>query len=103
VVDFGEVVWSQPDSLHVLDPAGADDPAWRDEAGTLTQAGLLALEGPEGRVLTTARPCSREGIAVLVGALRSGHGTVWVRSDATTPPARDRLEALARTERALLA
>lgn len=100
VVDFGEVVWAQPDALHVMDPAVADDPAWHDEAGTLTQADLLALDGPSGRALTTARPGSRAGLGVLLAALRSGHGAVWVRTDAAAPPVPDRLEELARVERA---
>lgn len=100
VVDFGEVVWSQPDVLHVLDPATAEDPAWRDETGRLTQADLVALDGPPTRSLTTERPASRVGLGVLVAALRSGHGAVWVRTDPAAPPTRDRLEQLAGTERA---
>ena len=102
VVDFGEVVWSQPDALHVLDPATADDRAWHDEAGTLTQAELLALDVSASRALTTETPTSRRGLATLAASVRSGRGAVWVRIDAAAPPAPGRLKELARTERAHL-
>lgn len=82
VTDFGEVVWSQPDSLLVLDPATAEDVAWTDAQGDLDQGELLALAGPTGRVLTTARPCSRAVLPRLLVPLLHGAGTVWVTGDA---------------------
>ena len=96
VTDFGEVVWSQPDSLHVLDPASAEDVAWTDEHGVLDQAELLALTGPTGRVVTTVPPASRAGLPWLVVPLLRGVGTVWVAGD----PADEWLTRTAAAERA---
>ncbi len=102
VIDFGEVVWSQPDSLVVLDPPTSADIAWRDATGSLDQAQVLDLDGPGERALTTEPVTSRVGLATLVGPLRSGAGTVWVAGIAPGEPGRHRLEELARTERARL-
>ena len=63
---------------------------------------LVALEGPSARALSTGSPTTRRGLGALLAAVRSGHGAVWVRADPAAPPTRDRLEQLARTERAAL-
>ncbi len=102
VIDFGDVVWSQPDALLVLDPPQGSDAAWQDASGTLTQADLTGLAGATSRVLSTAPATSRTGVAVLLGALSSGHGVVWVTDSVSVPPGRERLEALAGAERAHL-
>jgi hypothetical protein len=84
VLDYGVVVWGQPDSFLPLDPPTGDDLAWRDGARPLTQAELLAAAGaaptsaPGTRLLTDADPCSRPGLEHLVGPLLGGGGTVWV-------------------------
>ncbi len=96
VTDFGEVVWSQPDSLHVLDPATARDVAWADAQGRLDQSELLALEGPSGRVLTTVAPAGRAGLPLVVVPLLGGSGAVWATGD--PPP--DWLARTAAAERA---
>ena len=98
VTDFGEVVWSQPDSLHVLDPATPQDLAWDDAQGQLDQSELLALEGPSGRVLTTVVPAARAGLPRVVVPLLAGSGTVWV----TGAPPPDWLARTAAAERAAL-
>ena len=97
VVDFGEVVWGQPDAFTAWDPPQADDPAWTDAEGTLTQAEVLGLRlqdapGPL-RVATAEPPVSRPGVARLVHVLASGGGGVWVSDPAA-------LEHVAVTERA---
>lgn len=97
VVDFGEVVWSQPDSLLVIDPVAPTDVAWTDGKGALDHDALLALPGsPAQRLVTAVAPASREGLPRLVGPLLSGVGTVWV----VGAPHETRLAELARTERA---
>ena len=82
VVDFGEVVWGQPDAFTAWDEPEADDPAWEDADGTLSQSEVLALRVPGGgtplRVATGGAPVSREGLARLVHPLSSGGGAVWV-------------------------
>jgi uncharacterized protein (TIGR03089 family) len=83
VVDFGAVVWGQPDAFVAVDPPAPDDVAW---ATDLTQAALLRhlpaeLSAPGVRLLTDVNPCSRAGLATLVGPLAAGGGTVWVRAD----------------------
>ncbi len=100
VVDLGEVVWGQPDAFAAWDPPEADDPAWADGDGTLSQAEVLALRasGAAGssRVATASQPVSRTGAALLVRALGSGGGTVWVSDPAA-------LDGVAETERAAVA
>lgn len=99
VIDFGEVVWSQPDRLLVLDPATADDVAWSDGHGDLDQASLLSTPGlPGGRLTTTVPATGREGLGRFVGPLLAGRGTVWVAGS----PSGERLAELARAERAEL-
>ena len=91
VLDYGVVVWGQPDSFLPLDPPSADDPAWRDGATVATQAELVAearatpWSAPATRLLTDADPRSRPGVSALLGPLVSGGGTVWV---ANADPAR---------------
>lgn len=99
VVDFGEVVWSQPDAFTAWDPPAPEDAAWEDADGVLTQADVVALrvgeEHAPSRVATTAVPTSRAGLARLVHPLASGGGSVWVTDPAT-------LDEVAATERAVV-
>jgi uncharacterized protein (TIGR03089 family) len=84
VVDYGAVDLAQPDVFMPLDPPSADDEAWRDRAGSRTQAGLLAaveaapLLDEGGRLLTDLNPCSAEGLATLLSPLLRAGGAVWV-------------------------
>ena len=81
VLDYGAVVWGQPDAFRADDPPSAADPSW-DAAGTvLTQRDAVAGSGvaPGTRLRTAANPCSRDGLATLLGPLGAGGGTVWVR------------------------
>jgi uncharacterized protein (TIGR03089 family) len=97
VTDFGEVVWSQPDTLLVHDPASSHDLAWTDGIGDLDQSALLSLpDARAARVITEVPACSRRGLAEFTGPLLSGHGTVWVAG----APSPEQLARLARTERA---
>jgi len=101
VVDFGAVVWGQPDAFLPLDPPSAADLVWSDRSGGLTQAELLdqARHGPyaggDVRLVTDVNPCSRAGLDPLVGPLAAGGGSVWVRH-----PAEQSWEQRARTEHA---
>jgi len=99
VLDYGLVVWGQPDAFAAYDPVLADDPAWADAAGQLTQAELTALDlgvaGPAVRLLTDRTPVSRDGLAAFLEPLRRGGGTVWLAS-----PDPDRWDARAATEHA---
>jgi uncharacterized protein (TIGR03089 family) len=99
VVDFGEVVWSQPDSLLALDPPRPEDVAWRDQDGELDQDTLLSLsETCPSRLVTSVEPASRRGLLRFVGPLLAGTGTVWVAGS----PTATRLDEIARAERAQL-
>lgn len=102
VTDFGEVVWSQPDSLLVLDPPAPGDLGWQDDEGDLDQAALVSLvppaAAPATRLLTGTPPASRAGLPALIGPLLSGRGTVWVAGTASP----ERLAQLAATEHAEL-
>jgi uncharacterized protein (TIGR03089 family) len=96
VVDYGAVVWGQPDAFVAVDPPAPDDVAWRG-AGTLTQADVAA-GGPDpasGRLLTGLSPATDAGLPCLLGPLASGHGTVWVAN-----PDPDGWDHRAATERA---
>lgn len=101
VVDYGDVVWEQPDSFVALDPPGPSDPAWRDSERELTQASLVgeAAGGPVAalgsRLLTEVNPCTRAGLVTFTAPLARGGGTVWVRNGAP-----DGWEQRASTERA---
>ena len=82
VLDYGLVVWGQPDAFAAYDPVMTDDPAWDDAATRLTQGDVtgLVLKEPEPvtRLLTDRAPVSRDGLAAFVEPLRNGGGTVWV-------------------------
>jgi uncharacterized protein (TIGR03089 family) len=84
VLDYGLVVWGQPDAFAAYDPVLADDLAWSDASGELTQAEVTALRlgahQPVVRLLTARAPASREGLAAFLEPLRHGGGTVWVAS-----------------------
>jgi uncharacterized protein (TIGR03089 family) len=96
VLDFGEVVWSQPDTLMVLDPATPGDVAWVDTEGRLDPAALLRPVTAPARRVTTTVPTSRTGLAAFVAPLLAGRGTVWVSG----APSTQRLAEIARAERA---
>lgn len=84
VVDYGAVVLAQPDVFMPLDPPTPGDEAWRDEAGSRSQAELLAetqaapLLEEGGRLLTDVNPCSPEGLATVISPLLRSGGAVWV-------------------------
>lgn len=86
VVDYGAVVLGQPDAFMPLEPASADDEAWREADSTLAQADLLAeaaaapLIEQGGRLLTDLNPCTAEGRATLLSPLLLGGSAVWVRN-----------------------
>ncbi len=96
VIDFGEVVWSQPDTLLVIDPPVPADLAWRDAAGALSHSELLGLPGPDERIVTEAVPSTGPGLSRLVAPLLHGVGTVWVTGD----PSPEWLARTAAAERA---
>jgi uncharacterized protein (TIGR03089 family) len=80
VVDYGAVVWGQPDSFVALDPPGPEDVAWRG-ASTLTQADVAGGGRPPAvgdRLLTDLSPATEAGLPCLLGPLATGNGTVWV-------------------------
>jgi uncharacterized protein (TIGR03089 family) len=84
VLDYGVVVWGQPDSFLPLLPPSGEDPAWRGATGVATQSELLEAaaaapaSAPGTRLVTDANPCSREGLEPLLAPLLAGGGTVWV-------------------------
>jgi uncharacterized protein (TIGR03089 family) len=100
VVDFGVVVWSQPDGFTAYDPPGPADVAWRHRSSTSSQAELLTAAGQSRlsdfgtRLLTDLNPCSADGLTAFLGPLVGGGGTVWV-----VHPDRDGWEHRAETER----
>jgi uncharacterized protein (TIGR03089 family) len=97
VTDFGEVVWSQPDSLLVVDPVVPTDVAWTDEECTVDHDALLtASDRPAPRSVTEVAPATRRGLPRFVGPLLSGAGTVWVSGGSSET----RLAEIARNERA---
>ena len=82
VVDYGAVVWGQPDSFLPLDPPAPDDVAWRGDQ-LLTQADVAVGAGAESwepgtRLLTDLSPVSDAGLAGFIGPLVAQGGTVWV-------------------------
>ena len=83
-VDYGVVVWSQPDSFWPDDRPSSGDVAWSDAGAALTQEELLARAAGSAlsdfgtRLLTDENPCSAEGLLALVAPLVAGGGTVWV-------------------------
>jgi uncharacterized protein (TIGR03089 family) len=95
VVDFGEVVWGQPDAFTAWDPPEPEDPAWEDPDGTLTQADVSTRDGAGRRTASAVEPVSRTGVDLLVSALATGGGTVWV------PPGQpERVPEIAEAEKA---
>jgi uncharacterized protein (TIGR03089 family) len=103
VVDYGAVVWGQPDAFVAYDPPTGADLAWQSSATTLTQRQLLdearsaAAARPGTRLLTAVNSCTRDGLVGLVGPLAAGGGTVWVRN-----PDASRWAHTAEVERATL-
>ena len=81
VVDYGRVVWGQPDAFFADEPPEPGDVAWRDARGSRTQAELLAGAGdpPATRLLTDLNPVTAEGLPTLLGPLAAVGGTVWLR------------------------
>jgi len=83
VIDFGAVVWGQPDAFVAYDPPEAADTAWLGPGVTI-QAQLIAEAvnhpwgAPGTRLLTDVPPCSEEGLVAFLGPLVAGGGTVWV-------------------------
>ncbi len=83
VVDFGVVVWGQPDSFVAYDPPEATDVAWQAERPS-TQEDLLrasaghAWSAPGTRLLTDAPTTSEDGLLAFLAPLLGGGGTVWV-------------------------
>ncbi len=83
VIDFGAVVWGQPDAFVAYDPPEAADTAWSGTSQQI-QAQLLARAAahpwgvPGTRLLTDVRPCSEEGLLAFLGPLMAGGGTIWV-------------------------
>jgi len=86
VVDYGAVVWGQPDAFAAYDQPTGADPAWQSSGTTLTQRELLSEAGsgpgatPGTRLLTPVNPCTRDGLVGVLGPLAAGGGTVWVRN-----------------------
>jgi uncharacterized protein (TIGR03089 family) len=84
VLDYGVVIWGQPDSFFPVDGPSGDDVAWRAGNDSATQTELLeaaaaaATSAPGTRLLTDADPCSPAGLEHLLGPLLGGGGTVWV-------------------------
>jgi uncharacterized protein (TIGR03089 family) len=84
VLDYGVVVWGQPDRFVPVVPPTADALAWRGGGEELSQgellrsAGAAAAAAPGTRLLTDANPCSRGGLEPLLAPLLGGGGTVWV-------------------------
>ena len=99
VVDFGAVVWGQPDVFVPSDQVTAEHTAWTGGPGApLAQRQLLAdNEAVETgvRLLTDTNPCTASGLGAFLGPLSAGGGTVWVRH-----AAEDSWEPRATTEQA---
>lgn len=87
VVDFGVVVWGQPDCFVSYDPPTPADAAWlaavlRTQQGLLTEAAQHAWSAPGTRLLTDLAPVSETGILAFLAPLTGGGGTVWVANAA---------------------
>jgi uncharacterized protein (TIGR03089 family) len=86
VVDYGAVVWGQPDVVVAYEEPEPEDPGWRSGEVVVTQAELLAsaasgaFGGPGARPMTDANPASPDGLGCFLGPLLGGGGTVWVAS-----------------------
>lgn len=86
-VDFGVVVWGQPDAFVAYDPPEPHDPAWagtgpgtaaRTQAELLSDAAKGAWSSPGTRLVTDIPPASDAGLDAFLGPLLAGGGTVWV-------------------------
>ena len=91
VVDFGVVVWGQPDAFAAYDPPEPDDVGWIDGTGSprsqrelLGTAAAQPWGAPATRLLTDVAPTSESGLDAFLGPLLSGGGTVWVRHPVPT-------------------
>jgi uncharacterized protein (TIGR03089 family) len=83
VIDFGAVVWGQPDAFVAYDPPEPADTGWSGtsqqiQAQLLAQAAAHPWGAPGTRLLTDVAPCSEEGLLAFLGPLMAGGGTVWV-------------------------
>lgn len=80
VVDYGEVVFGQPDAFLPYDAPTGDDAAWEStsQADLLQAAAAAELVLDGHRLITDVNPCSHHGSATLLGPLQAGGGTVWV-------------------------
>jgi uncharacterized protein (TIGR03089 family) len=79
-VDYGAVVWGQPDVFVPVDPPEPDDLAWRSHSGGMSQRDLFANAGwGVERTLTDVNPCTEPGLAALARPALQGGGVVWVR------------------------
>src|SRR3712207_320345 len=80
VVDFGVVVWGQPDSFVAYDPPTAEDAAWvegggRSQAELLESAAASPWSAPATRLVTDVPPASTEGLEAFLAPLAAGGGT----------------------------
>ena len=83
VVDFGVVVWGQPDAFISYDPPSPTDPAWlgsasRTQQELLSEAARHPWSAPGTRLLTDLAPASQDGVTAFLAPLVAGGGTVWV-------------------------
>ncbi len=97
VLDYGAVVWGQPDAFLPYDAPTPDDQGWHgvSQAELLGEAAASPLATPGTRLLTDVNPCTRAGLVTLTAPLLGGGGTVWVRH-----PARERWADRAAAEQA---
>jgi uncharacterized protein (TIGR03089 family) len=83
VIDFGAVVWGQPDAFVAYDPPEPADTAWTGATDQI-QAQLIARAAAHSwstsgtRLLTDVPPCSEDGLLAFLAPLMAGGGTVWV-------------------------
>ncbi len=96
VLDYGAVVWGQPDAFVPVDPPDPGDVAWRAPTVALSQRELLTdARWPPERTLTDVNPCTAGGAGALTRPGLLGGGVVWVRH-----PEPDRWEGHRASERA---
>ena len=109
VVDFGTIVWGQPDAFVPYDAPDGADVAWagagaapRIQAELLAHAAQHAWAEPGTRLLTDRSPCSEDGLLAFLAPLMAGGGTVWVANpDPECWPRRGEIEqatAVSRTD-----
>ncbi len=80
VLDYGAVVFGQPDAFLPYDSPIGDDPAWDDttQRDLIVAAASAELVLDGHRLITDVNPCTHFGSATLLGPLQGGGGTVWV-------------------------